>query len=134
LDRLSLAQPQQLIGTIYRSGLDRTALAALAPIVFEAADSGDEIAAGIVARGAEELAAAVHAAARQLNLASAPLPLALAGGVLLASPSYQEKVRAALAHHGMVVEPVTLVREPAEGAVRLALELRRGLATDGTIK
>jgi N-acetylmuramic acid 6-phosphate etherase len=72
-------------------------------------------------RGAEELAAAVFAAARQLHLDRTPLPLALAGGVLLASRSYQAKVRTALAQRGLVTEPVTLVREPAEGALRLAI-------------
>jgi N-acetylmuramic acid 6-phosphate etherase len=121
LAKLGLTQPQELIGAIYRSGLDRTALAALAPLVFETADIGDEAATGIVLRGAEQLAATVVAAARQLKLESAPLPLALAGGVLLAAPSYGEKVLTALASQGLRAEPVTLVREPAEGAVRLAL-------------
>ena len=82
-----------------------------------------------LSRGAEELAAAVFAAARQLNLDSAPLPLALAGGVLLASRSYQEQMRTALAQRGLVAEPITLVHEPAEGALRLATELVRGLST-----
>jgi N-acetylmuramic acid 6-phosphate etherase len=121
LSRMGLAEPQQLVGAVYQGALDRTALAGLAPIVFEAADAGDEVATGIVKEGAEQLAATVVAAARQLNLALAPLPLALAGGVLVASPGFTEKVLGALACRGLRAEPVTLVREPAEGAVRLAL-------------
>jgi N-acetylmuramic acid 6-phosphate etherase len=121
LARLGLSQPQELIGAVYRGGLDRTALAALAPVVFEAADAGDTTAVGIVAHGAEQLAATVVAATRQLSLERAPLPLALAGGVLLASPSYREKILTALDARGVRAEPVALVSEPAEGAVRLAL-------------
>jgi N-acetylmuramic acid 6-phosphate etherase len=121
LTRLGLARPQDLIGAVYRGGLDRTGLAALAPIVFEAAHAGDEVAAGIISLGAEQLAATVAAAARQVKLDDAPLPLALAGGLLLNSPGYSEKVLAILASHGQRAEPVTPVREPAEGAVRLAL-------------
>jgi N-acetylglucosamine kinase-like BadF-type ATPase len=128
LDRLKLARAQELIGTVYRGGLDRTALAALAPVVFAAADAGDEVAAGIVADGAEQLAAAVAAVARQLGLEGAPLPLALAGGVLLASAGYQEKVRTVLIARGLQAEPINLVREPAEGAVRLALATASGVA------
>jgi N-acetylmuramic acid 6-phosphate etherase len=121
LARLGLSQPQELIGAVYRGGLDRTALAALAPVVFEAADAGDTVAVGIVAHGAEQLAATVVAAARQLSLERAPLPLALAGGVLLASSGYRDKILTALGARGLRAEPVNLVREPAEGAVRLAL-------------
>jgi N-acetylmuramic acid 6-phosphate etherase len=126
LSQLGLAEPQQLIGAIYRSRLERAALAAMAPVVFEAADAGDDLATGIVNAGAEQLAAMVAAAARQLNLAPAPLPLALAGGVLIASSGYAEKVLGALASCAVRAEPVTLVREPAEGAVRLALAKMAG--------
>jgi N-acetylmuramic acid 6-phosphate etherase len=121
LDRLKLTRPQELVGAAYRGGLDRTTLSALVPVVFEAAEAGDAVAAGIVADGAEQLAATVASAARPLHLEQAPFPLALAGGVLLASASYREKVLAALAICGLHVGPVTLVREPAEGALRLAV-------------
>jgi N-acetylmuramic acid 6-phosphate etherase len=121
LARLGLSQPQELVGAVYRGGLDRTALAALAPLVFEAADADDTVAARIVADEVEQLANTVAAAACQLDLQRAPLPLAFAGGVLLAAPGYREKILAALAARGIRAEPVALVREPAEGAVRLAL-------------
>jgi N-acetylmuramic acid 6-phosphate etherase len=121
LERLGLTRANELIGAIYRGGLDRTALAALAPVVFEIADAGDETAAAIVSQGAGQLAELVAAAARQAGVQDMPFPLALAGGVLLATPRYQEKVVMNLTSHGLRVEPVTLVPEPAEGAVRMAL-------------
>jgi N-acetylglucosamine kinase-like BadF-type ATPase len=120
LERLKLTRPQELVGSVYRN-LDRTALAALAPVVFEAADASDPIAAGIVAEGAGQLAAAVAAAASQLGLEGTPFPLALAGGVLLASADYRERVLAALTAKRLHAEPVTPVQEPAEGALRRAL-------------
>jgi N-acetylmuramic acid 6-phosphate etherase len=120
LGRLGLAQPQELIGAVYQGGLDRAALAALAPLVFEAAGAGDRVAEEIIGRGAEQLAAAVAAAARRLNLEQVPLPLALAGGVLLASRDYRERVLRELESQSIRPGPVTLVREPAEGALRLA--------------
>jgi N-acetylmuramic acid 6-phosphate etherase len=121
LTRLGLVEPQQLIGAVYRGGMDRTALAALAPVVFETAEAGDDVATKIIFHEAEQLAAGVAAAVRQLDLEPVPLPLALAGGVLVASPLYVENVLKELESRGFVCEPLTLVGEPAEGAVRLAL-------------
>jgi N-acetylmuramic acid 6-phosphate etherase len=121
LGALGIAGPQDLIGAIHRGGLDRAALAALAPLVLQTAADGDPVAVGIVSHGADQLAAVVIAAARQLNLGPDPLPLALAGGVLLSSPDYRERVLRSLASGSLAVGPVTLVHEPAEGAVRLAI-------------
>jgi N-acetylmuramic acid 6-phosphate etherase len=60
-------------------------------------------------------------AAGQLDL-TRRCPLALAGGLLLASASYRDRVLKSLAaFQGILPEPITLVPEPAEGAVRLAL-------------
>jgi len=64
--------------------------------VFETADAGDAVAAGIVPAGRNSLAAAVVAAGPSAETRIDTLPLALAGGVLLASPSYAEKVLRAL--------------------------------------
>jgi hypothetical protein len=58
--------------------------------------------------------------ARQLNL-PAPFPLALAGGLLLASATYRERLLHALAAAKIKTDAVMLVPEPAEGAVRMAI-------------
>jgi N-acetylglucosamine kinase-like BadF-type ATPase len=119
LDRLQLNRPQELIAAIYGAGLDRPALAALAPLVLEAAEAGDAVAIAIVQNGADQLALAAATSASQLELVL-PYPLALAGGLLLGSASYRERLIQAFAGLGIHPEPVTLVPEPAEGAVRLA--------------
>jgi N-acetylglucosamine kinase-like BadF-type ATPase len=88
--------------------------------VLEAADAGDKVAGEIVDGAARTLAATAVVVVRKLGLAS-EVPLALAGGVFVASTSYRQRVLQALASLGVHPSPVTLVEEPAEGAVRLAL-------------
>jgi N-acetylmuramic acid 6-phosphate etherase len=125
LAHLGLTQPSDLIGAVYRSGRDRAALAALAPLVLAAAEAGDSVADALVEEGAWELAEAVVAAARPLGLERGPLPVALTGGLLLESEGYRRRLLHALAELEVRAEPVTLVREPAEGAVRLAIQVPR---------
>lgn len=114
-----LTRPEELVGVVYRSR-DRAAVAALAQTVLEVAAAGDPVAEGIVRTAAGELAAAAEAAARQLGLGPT-VPVALAGGLLLSSAGYRDRFLAALADLGLTPAPVTVVAEPAEGAVRLAL-------------
>jgi N-acetylmuramic acid 6-phosphate etherase len=122
-----LARPEELIGVVYRGG-DRAALAGLAPVVLEAAAAGDSVADDIIRAAAEELAAAAAAAARSLGLRSA-FPVALAGGLLVSSAGYRDRFLAALADRGLHADPVALVTEPAEGAVRLALNRSASVPT-----
>jgi N-acetylglucosamine kinase-like BadF-type ATPase len=119
-ERLRLSRSDELIAAIYQTGLDRPAIAALAPLVIDAADGGDPVASAIVQEGAQQLALAAATSARQLGLTS-PIPLALAGGLLLRSPTYRDCLVRALQAVGIIVNPIELVSEPAEGAVRLAM-------------
>jgi N-acetylglucosamine kinase-like BadF-type ATPase len=125
LAALGVRQPQELIAAVYRSGLDRTALAALAPVVLTAAEEGDAEAGALIAEAARQLAVAAAAAARALGLEPSAVPIALAGGLLRASPSYRARVLDSLTGLGYRAAPVAVVREPAEGALRLAVALSR---------
>jgi hypothetical protein len=58
---------------------------------------------------------------RQLGWEKESFPLALAGGIFQESEEYQRRVIAELTRMGAAPSPVTVVREPAEGAVQLAL-------------
>jgi N-acetylglucosamine kinase-like BadF-type ATPase len=120
LGHLGLSQPQELVPAVYRSGRDRAALAALAPLILATAEEGDALAVRLMMRAADELAALVAAVVCKLGLAPQALPLALAGGVLLGSAFYRQAVLRALASVGLHADPVTLVPEPAEGALHLA--------------
>ncbi len=120
LDRMSVKLPQDLIAAVYRGSWDRSALAGLAPLVLEAAEKSDEVACRIVEDAARELALTAAVAARRLDLPPA-FPLALAGGLLVSSESYRHRVVAVLKEGQLAPGPVTVVAEPAQGAVRLAL-------------
>lgn len=129
-DRLLAAhgvnRAQELIGVVYPA-CDRATIAALAPMVLEGADT-DPVANEIVHHAAGELAIAVAAVARSLKLGCS-FPIALAGGLLDSSAAYRKRFVHALAAEGIIAEPVTVVTEPAEGAVRLALARVRPLAS-----
>jgi N-acetylglucosamine kinase-like BadF-type ATPase len=120
LAELGGERPMDLIPAVYRGGWDRTALASLAPIVLEAAEKGDSVAARIAAQGAHQLALTVAAAAMRLELPPDKLPLAMTGGTLLNSEHYRQGVMQGLDRCGIHADPVTLVHDPAEGGVRLA--------------
>jgi N-acetylglucosamine kinase-like BadF-type ATPase len=119
LNRFGLKQPQELIAAVYRGGRDRTEFASLAPLVIEAADE-DAVAAQIVETGARELARAGESVTRQLGW-NDPVPVALAGGLLVGSEKYRQRVLRFLHEHGVQALPVIVVEEPAQGAVKLAL-------------
>ncbi len=119
LARMSLAEAPDLIPAIYRGPWDRAAIAGLAPVVLEAAEAGDAVAGEIVRAEATELAATASAAVRNLTLPTR-LPVALAGGLLVGSTAYRTAFLDALAAVSIVPDPVTMVADPACGAVILA--------------
>ncbi|MHB1319005.1 MAG: N-acetylglucosamine kinase [Anaerolineae bacterium] len=83
LPTLGLADARDLIPWLYHEGRARTAeIAALAPLVLEAAAAGDGRALSLVERGADELGSAVDAVRDRLGYAKAPI--AFAGGLLSA--------------------------------------------------
>jgi N-acetylglucosamine kinase-like BadF-type ATPase len=119
LGHLRLNDTQALVPLIYGGGMDRAALAGLAPLVIDCSDD-DSVAADIVQTQARELARTAAATAKKLGFGDQAFPLALAGGLLLGCESYRRLVLEALVEDGLRPEPVTLVHEPAEGALRLA--------------
>ena len=122
-----LSRPEELVGIVYCGG-DRAALAALAPVVLQAAETGDPTAGEIITAAARELAEAGSAANRALGL-PASFPLALSGGLLASYPTYRDRFLAALTAQGLTPGPITIVTEPAEGAVRLALARSRAVSS-----
>jgi N-acetylglucosamine kinase-like BadF-type ATPase len=120
LTRLGLRQPPELVSAVYGGSWDRAALASLAPLVTALA-AEDEVASAIVDEAARELAETAAAVVHQFGWGTVRVPLALAGGLLLADADYRQRVSEALKRLGIAVGPIDLVAEPAAGAVRLAL-------------
>jgi N-acetylmuramic acid 6-phosphate etherase len=123
LHRLELHRPDDLVAAVH-GRLDRPAIAALATLVFEAANNGDAVACNVVDAAARDLANTALAVARKLGLLHVPVPLVLAGGVLLTQPGYRQTLLAETTRNGLQPELVTLVEEPVKGAVRLAAMTR----------
>jgi N-acetylmuramic acid 6-phosphate etherase len=122
LAAMGLPSAAALVPALHGGAWDRPALAALAPVVLETA-SCDAIATAVVGAAARQLAQTTAALAQALGWGSAAFPLALAGGLLAGSAVYRAGVLEAIREMGLLPDPVTVVPEPAEGAVRLALEL-----------
>jgi N-acetylmuramic acid 6-phosphate etherase len=120
LREMGLREPHEIIPVLYGGGWDRSRLASLAPLVIEAAGA-DRVADSLVGQAASQLATATAAVGRRLGLQEAPVPLALAGGLLLGSEAYRGRFLEHLRGAGIRPDPVGLVKEPADGAVRRAL-------------
>ena len=107
-----LGAPELLLARVYQP-FDKTAIAALAPLVLALATAGDEVARRIEADAARELALAVTTVAQKLNFPEGALPLAFAGGVLV----HHERLRALVAGEvsGQVGGLLPLSPSPKEG-------------------
>ncbi|MCI0460463.1 MAG: N-acetylmuramic acid 6-phosphate etherase, partial [Gemmataceae bacterium] len=123
LEALGLGAAQELVPWLQGKGRDRAQVAALAPLVLEAAACGDAVARELAEAGARDLALAVAAVVGRLGMAGGDVPLALAGGVILGDSAYRGRVLEALRATGFNPAPVALVPEPVQGALRLAASL-----------
>ncbi len=118
-----LPAPEALLELVYPT-FDKTAIAALAPLVLALAHEGDPVACRIEARAANELALAIIAVTRRLSFVAGPLPVAFGGGVLINEERLRERVIRRIAR-AWTVDPV-LVEEPASSAARALADWRPG--------
>ena len=118
-ERLKLKGLDDLVPWVSPFAKDR--VASVAPIVFEAAGAGDEVAAGIVEGAAEELAQSVAVVARELWPPPASLDrVVLYGGVLRNQPAMRLAVTAAICERIPGVRCALPEVEGAVGAARIA--------------
>jgi N-acetylmuramic acid 6-phosphate etherase len=122
LDHWGVPEPAGLIARVYAPDVTRARIADFARVIVALAEAGDPNARGLLHEAAGELARLALAPARALGLRRPPV--ALAGGLLMASPRLRAELAAAL---GGVAGPLATVEEPAQGALVLA---RRLLASD----
>jgi N-acetylglucosamine kinase-like BadF-type ATPase len=104
---------------VYTSPDPRAAIAAIAPIVVNAAEAHDREAESILGGAGERLASLVARTADLLDLTDQPFGLALAGGLLVGSKQVREQIQSWLERFSMQCD-MTVVAEPLEGCVRLA--------------
>lgn len=127
LHHFGVAQAQGLIHQVYHhSNLKPAAIGALAKCVQTAFGAGDRAAIGILRAAADELESAAVSVAMRLGLPGSPFPFVLAGGIFRAVPWLEQELvrRLPVAVPGSVA--FRLDRQPAAGAVALALQEARG--------
>lgn len=122
LKQLKLNDPTDLIGWTYMQGNGKAEIAALARLVHQAAEEGDQAARDILDHQADlflENVAAVH---KRLFKPDEVVPLALWGGNLQNVKSYQDLFIRKIEEKGLAVEPVNKDVEAMHGAAAYMLE------------
>jgi N-acetylglucosamine kinase-like BadF-type ATPase len=94
--------------------------------VQEAYEEGDAVAIDILDVGARELVASAHSVVTQLGMRDESFPFVLAGGIFHAVPWLARELTHRLPDIAPRAAVRTLDREPAHGAVLLALAEARG--------
>jgi glucosamine kinase len=114
---------------VYDRELPRVSVAALGPVVQRARDAGDVVAIEILKRAAGELAGAAASVVTKLHLGKEAFRFVLAGGVFRAVPWLAGELGRRLRTMAPSSDVQLLDREPAVGAVRLAIAELRGELT-----
>ncbi len=122
LDPADPGAPQAIKARVVSAGFVPAGLAALAPLVEEAAAAGDGDALTILRRHGEALAGSVAAVARELDLVAPPV--AALGGAIRHLPVFRRQFELALAER----LPGACLGAPAGDAASGALAIARGLA------
>lgn len=121
LARLGVDRVDALVHRIYRE-VAREEIAALAPVVQQAADVGDGEAQGIIDEAVREFVRAVESVIGRLDLAGEEFRLVLSGGLFKAVPVLRQDFEGIIKKVAPWAKVEELQVEPARGAVSLALE------------
>lgn len=121
--RLELERLEKLIELLYRTNYGVEEIAALAPVVTEAAHTGDQVARDILAQAGRELGLAATAVIHALGMEKDEFDVVLVGGVFQAGELLVEPLRqviARLAPHASFIPPR---HDPATGAALMARQV-----------
>ena len=116
---LNVDEPSELVSAVYPPALDRTRIAALAPLVLDAASDDPSIVTDLLDPAGVDLGQTVATVAHTLGWTGGELPLAVAGGFLLKANVVRISLLEHLKRLGYQPRP-TFVNQPVEGAVVLA--------------
>ena len=127
---LGLDDMNAIMHRLYVAGMSRAEIAGLAPLVFAAAQAGDEVALGLVRQAAADLTACVVAVAGRLGF-DGGCEVALVGGLLQRSQLFERALDAALRARLPGCRCTFPELPPVLGAALLALQLL-GVPADHT--
>jgi N-acetylglucosamine kinase-like BadF-type ATPase len=122
-----LARPIDVTRAVYEGRIARRRLEELAPLVFDAAGAGDNVARGLLDRVADELALMAGAIGRRLRVACREVDVVLVGGVFRTSDAdFHARVRAGILMALPRARIEQLSAPPVLGAALLGLDELRG--------
>lgn len=129
-ERLQLGEINDLMNRLYAAEMSRTEIAALAPLVYQAAEQTDAVALRLIQQGCAAMADCVLTVARKLGMQGAASELAITGGMTKAREGLfiplEQAVRARLPH----CKVVHAEQPPVYGAALLALQQIAANAAD----
>lgn len=123
---------REVASRVYAGQLDRSSIAALAPLVLEAAAAGDPVATAIVATAADALADLAEAVSRALPLGTGERIIVGQGGVLRSANPLWQALAARLVRRLPDFRLQAPRFPPVLGSVLLALRLA-GITVDDAI-
>lgn len=126
MDKLGTANPRSILKEVSADGDTRRQVAALAPLILNAAGQHDKVALDIVNGAVEETVKLVAAVAKTLAFTT-PYPLALGGGVACRSKLFRDELVARLNRLQPPPGKVTVVDEPVLGCLEIARAKLRGV-------
>jgi len=126
LEHFDVADVSRLPRIVYDREHPRASVAALGPLVQRVSEQGDAVATRILERAAEELVLAASSVASQLEMRGDAFAFYLAGGAFRVVPWLAGELQRRLVEVAPRCEVEVLEREPAAGAVWLALAEAHG--------
>jgi N-acetylglucosamine kinase-like BadF-type ATPase len=126
LAHFEISDVSRLPRIVYDREQPRMAVAALGPLVQQVSEHGDAVATRILERAAEELVLAAGSVTTHLEMRGDPFAFFLAGSIFRVVPWLTADLGRRLVEVAPRSHVEVLDREPASGAVRLALAEARG--------
>ena len=133
LKALGIDSVEKLLALLYHKQIDPQHLLDLVPLLFEAGESGDQVAQDLIVRMGTEVAVAANALIRRLSLKEEDVEVVLGGSVFKGRGDLMLNTITRLVHEeapkARIMRPH---HEPVVGAVLLALEAA-GAVIDGAL-
>lgn len=119
----NLASMREVIEAIHLKRIPSRSVADLAPVLFKAAAAGDEVAASLIDRQADEIVILAATALQRLNLLHGDVPVILGGGVLASNDARLiSRIQVGLADKAPTAHIHLVTVPPIVGAGLLSLE------------
>lgn len=118
-----LADPYQVALAVANADIPWSRMLHACPVVYRAAEAGDEVARAIIETQADEVGTMVEALAKRLAM-DGSVPVVLGGGVMTHAGALNRAiVTEALHRHLPTAEPIFLTVAPVQGSLARALRL-----------